>query len=127
MLTTTKAQPVNAIPAIATFGAPGQGIAGTVASFVVDLDSRRPHYGGLFSCLSCRHEWVGVAPVAARSLECPSCGGMFGAPFSAREVRLIRALEEIATGRAPNHGAALNLAVVKDIACEALKAEGWPA
>ena len=95
-------------------------------SNVVDLNSRRPHYGGLFSCLSCRHEWVGVAPVAARALERPSCGGMFGAPFSAREVRLIRALEEIATGRAPNQSAALNLSVAKDVAREALKAEGWP-
>lgn len=56
-------------------------------SKVVDLDERRPHYAGLCSCLTCKHEWTGVAPTMATVLECPSCRTMSGVTFSAREVR----------------------------------------
>ncbi len=32
-----------------------------------------PHLSGRALCLSCRHEWVAVAPIGAVWLECPSC------------------------------------------------------
>lgn len=94
-------------------------------SNVVNLDEQRPHYSGMCSCLNCKHEWVGVVPMTATVLECPSCHAMRGAMFSAREVRLIRALEQVATGRAPNENSRVNWDIAKDIALRALEAEGW--
>lgn len=92
---------------------------------VVDLDAQRPHFAGLCSCLKCSHEWMGVVPVAATTLECPACGNMSGVKFSAREVRLARALEQISTGRAPGESAGVHWNVCKSIAAAALEQEGW--
>lgn len=92
---------------------------------VVNLNERRPHWAGLCSCINCKHEWTGVAPTMATVLECPSCHTMDGVMFSAREVRLIRALEKIATGHAPRETSATNWEVAKGIASETLKNEGW--
>jgi hypothetical protein len=39
-------------------------------------------------CIGCRHEWVQVAPVGTRWLECPGCGGskgIYAKPFGAGE------------------------------------------
>lgn len=33
-----------------------------------------PHISGAARCLSCKHEWLAVAPVGTYILECPSCG-----------------------------------------------------
>ncbi len=92
---------------------------------VTSLDAHRPHYAGQCSCLNCTHEWTGVAPLAAKVLECPSCGGMHGVMFSAREVRLIRALEKVATGYALGENSRINWDIAKSVAKEAIAAEGW--
>ena len=42
------------------------------------------HGAGEAFCLRCKHEWVGVAPIGADQLECPSCltmKGVFRFPF----------------------------------------------
>lgn len=90
---------------------------------VIDLDAHRPHYAGPCSCLSCTHEWVGVVPVGAKHLECSVCGKDHGVMFSAREVRLIRALEQIATGSSGR--AADDVAIMRDVARTRLAAEAW--
>lgn len=92
---------------------------------VIDLDERRPHYAGLCSCINCKHEWTGVVPTMAKVLECPSCRTMNGVMFSAREVRLVRALEQVATGYAPGENSLINLNIAKSVAKHALVAEGW--
>ena len=90
---------------------------------VIDLDARRPHYAGLCSCLSCRHEWVGVAPLGTKVLECPSCRRGTGVAFSAREARLVQALEQIATGTSGTP--ATDAAVMRDVAMRTLAAEKY--
>jgi hypothetical protein len=44
---------------------------------VIDLSraraDREPRLSGKARCLACRHEWVAVAPVGTRWMECPSC------------------------------------------------------
>jgi hypothetical protein len=92
---------------------------------VTSLDERRPHYAGPCACLNCAREWTGVVPLAAKELECPSCGEMRGVMYSAREVRLIRALEKVATGYAPGANTRINWDIAKAVAKEALAAEGW--
>ena len=94
---------------------------------VTSLDERRPHYAGQCSCLNCKHEWTGIAPLVAKVLECPSCGMMRGVTFSAREVRLIRALEKVATGYALGENSRINWDIAKSVAKEALADEGWGA
>ena len=92
---------------------------------IVDLDAKRPHWSGIASCLRCKHEWVAVAPVGTDDLQCPSCGSGSGVKYSAREVRLIQALEQVATGHALHEGPQTNLVIVRSVAVDALKAEGW--
>lgn len=92
---------------------------------VVDLDAQRPHTSGPASCLICCHEWVAVVPVTTSLLECPACHNMRGVMFSAREVRLIRALEQVATGHALGENSRINWDIAKSIARDALKNEGW--
>lgn len=92
---------------------------------VIDIDTNRQHYAGLCSCLNCNHEWVGRVPVPAKTLECESCRSMRGVMFSAREVRLIRALEQVATGYAPGENSRINWDICKSVAKEALAVEGW--
>ena len=92
---------------------------------VIDLDSRRPHWAGLASCLSCQHEWAAAAPIDTHDLQCPSCSEMQGVKFSVREIQLIRALEMIHTGRS-GEGAGVDLSVTRDIARSALCNVGWP-
>lgn len=45
---------------------------------IIDLASakakRDPHLSGRAICLSCRNEWVAVAPVGSVWLDCPECG-----------------------------------------------------
>jgi len=92
---------------------------------VIELDAHRPHYAGPCSCLKCAREWVGVVPETTEVLECPSCGALAGVIFSAREVRLIRALEKVATGYAIDENSSINLSIAKQVASDALGAEGW--
>lgn len=92
---------------------------------VIDLDARRAHYSGPACCTKCDREWVAVAPLGTDALECPSCGKMAGVKFSAREVRLIRTLEKVATGRALGENSRINWDIARDVAREALRAEGW--
>jgi hypothetical protein len=92
---------------------------------VTSIDEHRPHYAGPCSCLKCTHEWTGVVPLIAKDLECPSCGEMRGVMYSAREVRLIRALEKVATGYAPGENSRINWDIAKNIAKGALAAESW--
>lgn len=92
---------------------------------VVELDAMRPHYAGPCSCLQCHHEWTGVVPEHTTLLECPSCRNMSGVRFSAREVRLMRALEKVATGRALGENSRINWDIARDVAREAMKAENW--
>lgn len=37
-----------------------------------------PHQEGPCLCMSCRHEWHGVAPAGTVDLECPKCGTQKG-------------------------------------------------
>lgn len=92
---------------------------------VIELDAHRPHFAGLCSCLGCAHEWMGVVPASAGQLECAACGNMQGVMFSAREVRLIRALEKVATGYALGENSRINWDIAKAVAHEALASEGW--
>ena len=90
---------------------------------IVELDSRRPHYAGPCSCLKCWHEWTGVVPVAHDWLECPSCGAFNGVVFSSREVRLLQALEQIATGTSGS--ASDDAEIMRGVALAALTAEQY--
>lgn len=93
---------------------------------VVDIDSLKPHWAGDATCSACGHLWIAAAPVGTRLLECPSCKHLAGVPFSPRELAMIRALEEVATGRAPHEPASVNLSIARSIAADALLAAGWP-
>lgn len=92
---------------------------------VIELDEHRPHYAGACSCLKCKHEWTGVAPIDTVTLECPACHGMSGVKFSAREVRLAQALESVATGRALGENSRINWDICRDVARKALAAEKY--
>lgn len=47
-----------------------------------ELATRRllksPHREGNARCLSCKHQWVAVAPAGTTTLECPSCATFQG-------------------------------------------------
>lgn len=43
-----------------------------------DAEEKDPHLSGYGKCISCRHEWVSVAPVGVTALECPQCETMTG-------------------------------------------------
>lgn len=45
-------------------------------SGVIDIASRRsrPTLEGPARCLSCRHDWIAVAPTGTVALDCPACG-----------------------------------------------------
>lgn len=90
---------------------------------VIDLDAHRPHYAGPCSCLKCKHEWTGVVPETTDVLECPQCGAWQGVVFSRREVRLLQALEQIATGTCGVK--ADDWEVMKGVARDALAAERY--
>lgn len=45
---------------------------------VIGINSKKPHREGLTKCLSCKHEWVAVAPVGTKWLDCPACSKQFG-------------------------------------------------
>ena len=94
---------------------------------VIDLDAQRPHFASRCSCMTCTHEWVGVVPVGTAILECPKCRAMKGVAYSAREVRLIRALEKVATGNAFRENSRVNWDIARGIARDALAAESWGA
>lgn len=92
---------------------------------VINLDAWRPHESGPASCTACGREWIAVSPAGTEVLECPSCRKLAGVRFSAREVRLIQALEKVADGYADDKGYRVNWEIAKAIAREALIAEGW--
>lgn len=52
----------------------------TESAKVVQLSDYRqePHVSGTARCLSCKHEWIAVAPAITEWLECPECGMMRG-------------------------------------------------
>ena len=93
---------------------------------VIDINANRPHWQGPVTCSACGHGWRAVAPVGTHILECPWCAKMAGVEYSPRELGLIRALEKIATGHAPNESASVNLELARGIAAEALTGVGWP-
>lgn len=93
---------------------------------VIDINANTPHWQGPVTCSACGHAWRAVAPVGTHVLECPKCQKMAGVEYGSRELALIRALEKIATGRAPNESSATNLEIVRSIATDALDAAGWP-
>ena len=93
---------------------------------VIDINANKPHWTGSVKCFSCGHEWIAVAPQGTQFLECPKCREIAGSTFLSRELVLIRALEQIATGRAKNESAATNWSVAKSIATSALQSVGWP-
>ena len=45
---------------------------------IIDFEQKKleaePHTAGPMSCLSCKHEWIGVVPVGVSAVECPKCG-----------------------------------------------------
>lgn len=41
-------------------------------------EQKDPHGSGEAFCLSCKHEWVAVAPAGETQLECPKCHTMKG-------------------------------------------------
>lgn len=45
---------------------------------IVSLNEHRPHIGGEARCLTCKHEWVAVAPAGTSQLECPECEAEMG-------------------------------------------------
>ena len=45
----------------------------TVIDLMQAKQKREPHLSGKARCLSCKHEWVAVAPVGVIWMECPSC------------------------------------------------------
>lgn len=92
---------------------------------IVDLDARRAHTASVASCMACWHEWAAVVPVGTDLLECPRCGKDLGVKFTAREMRLIRALEQIKTGRS-GEGAGWDVAAMRQIAEDALRRAEWP-
>jgi len=57
---------------------------------VVHLDDYRPHIAGDAVCLVCQREWVVVAPVGTKKLQCPDCrllSGVFDErPFTIEEL-----------------------------------------
>jgi hypothetical protein len=93
---------------------------------VIDINANKPHWTGHVKCSACGHEWIAVAPEGTHFCECPTCHEVAGSTFLSRELLLIRALEQIATGRAPNESAATNWSVAKSIATHALQSVGWP-
>lgn len=92
---------------------------------VIDIDAQRPHRSSVASCTLCAQEWMAVAPLNTHVLECPACHQLAGVFFSAREVRFIRALEQIASGRS-GEGAQCDVGVMRHIASDTMSAEGWP-
>jgi ribosomal protein S27E len=59
-----------------------------VVSLAKVREERQPHVTGTFVCVGCRHEWVGVAPLASRWVDCPECHlpqGTNKHPFGADE------------------------------------------
>lgn len=77
---------------------------------------------------ACAKEASGTnAGNAAHDVTAGASGGVARAAFTGREIAMIRALEMIATGMAPNEGPRTNWAVCQGIAKEALANIGWPA
>lgn len=93
---------------------------------VIDINANKPHWEGPVTCSACMHVWRAVAPVGTHVLECPRCAKMAGVEYSPRELALIRALEKVATGRAPNETTSVNLELARSIAAKALAGAGWP-
>lgn len=93
---------------------------------VIDINANLPHWQGPVTCAACGHGWRAVAPVGTHVVECPRCKKIAGVEFSQRELALIRALEKVATGRAPNESASVNFELARHIAAEALAGVGWP-
>jgi ribosomal protein S27E len=44
-----------------------------VISLTKAREERQPHIAGVFVCVGCRHEWIGIAPLGVRWHECPAC------------------------------------------------------
>ena len=52
-----------------------------------------PHGSGEAFCMQCGHDWVAVAPVGTKQLECPNCKtmkGLFKWPFAPNPEMLVR-------------------------------------
>ena len=48
-------------------------------SNVIEFKAKEePHVHGEAFCLQCKYEWVGVAPVGTKQLECPKCETLKG-------------------------------------------------
>lgn len=93
---------------------------------VIDINANKPHWTDRVTCCACGHWWQAVAPVGTDICECPKCHQMSGVRYSPRELGLIRALEKVATGRAPNENSRVNWDIARGIARQALENAGWP-
>jgi len=52
---------------------------------IVSIESQKPHKTGEAICMSCKEEWIAVAPAGVVWLECPKCKtehGLFKFPCS---------------------------------------------
>lgn len=64
----------------------------TVISLAAAREERQPHWVGTAHCIGCHHEWVAVAPMASKWIECPKCAlpkGCSKYPFGANEDDLV--------------------------------------
>ncbi len=55
-------------------------------------EANSPHVSGAARCLECHHEWVAVAPLETRWLDCPTCGlekGRFLGAYQRSEARWV--------------------------------------
>lgn len=45
-----------------------------IVSLAKFKEENSPHWAGAAKCVSCKHEWVAVAPLGTEWIECPECG-----------------------------------------------------
>ena len=66
---------------------------------VVNLDDHRPHDARYVVCMKCAKDWVAVAPVGVKNLECPECGEMSGEQVNYHDVNWFRDFMERTTDK----------------------------
>jgi hypothetical protein len=66
---------------------------------VINLDDHRPHDARYVVCMKCAKDWVAVAPVGVKNLECPECGEMSGEEVNYHDVNWFRDFMERTTDK----------------------------
>ena len=66
---------------------------------VVNLDDHRPHDARYVVCMKCAKDWVAVAPVGVKNLECPECGEMSGEQVNYHDVNWFKDFMERTTDK----------------------------